>query len=575
MNLQNLCMGCMSEKPQGMETCPFCGFNIQAYGNKINQDEQSIIDTNRKTNYSGTTAQQELPQRPLPVGTMLGENFIVGKKLGAGGFGVSYIGFDVNFERKVAIKEFYPRGYADRDFVGKKLIPRQGKRGAYFEQQRELFAHEGKVLAQIDEEGIVKVLSFCKENNTAYIIMEFLEGRSLSSYLKERGGYMPPEEALSLMRPVVKSLKEIHEQGLVHRDISPDNIMLTSKGPKLIDFGAALGKGEHPEGPPIGKKGYAPIEQLSRGGKVGAYSDVYALCAMFYQMITSTKPPRSMDRQRQDNIYTISAYKVSMRPVQEAAIMQGLAMDYNQRIKNAGDLYYLLYVYGVDANASVEGLQKQVRESSTEVITRKMQAEYKRSQNRMRMMIATACILIAGFLIIAVRVVTKNLQESRKEKPVVITETNVNSDDSEVNVQSGINGDLESYRDMLYEAINTDRTLEGHSTLGADKSFEAAANNGIASCVNITASTREEWTTKMTEAGINALSSEKIENAGWWIQSYDRDMSIDEVKSDLYSYVEMQNSGIENAVDLMNCNKLGISVGINSDGTYFWMVIYR
>ena len=584
MNIQNLCMGCMNEKPQGMETCPFCGFNINTYVNRINQDEQSVIETNRRTMYSGTNAPQEMPQRPLPTGTMLGENYIVGRRLGAGGFGVSYIGFDINFERKVAIKEFYPRGYADRDITGKNLILRQGKRGAYFKQQRELFAHEGKVLAQLDEEGIVRVLSFCKEYNTAYIIMEFLEGKSLSSYLKERGGYLPPDEALALVRPVVKSLKEIHEKGLVHRDISPDNIMLTEKGPKLIDFGAALGKGEHPEGPPIGKKGYAPIEQLKRGGTVGAYSDVYALCAMIYQMITASKPPRSMDREKQENIHSISEYGVSMRPVQEAAIMQGLAMDYRQRIKNAGDLYYLLYVYGADSNASVEGLQKKIRESSTDVITRKMQAEYIRSRNRIRMLIATACVLVAGFLIIAVRVVSENLQESRRDKPVVITEdSNVHvendSAEKETDGQSGSEAlsseDMEAYRDMLYESINRDRQAAGGTEAALEPAFERAANSCIESCVNITASSQSEWSSKMTEAGTNALAQENIVGAGWWLQAYSSDMSIDGVKSDLYEYVESQNSGIENAIDLMNCTQIGISVGVHPDGTYFWVVIYR
>jgi serine/threonine protein kinase len=354
-------MGCMKELPPGLGVCPFCGFDRIEYCRKIDEDERSVMETNRRTMYSGTTAMKELPQRPLPLGTVIGGSYVIGKRLGAGGFGVSYIGFDLNFERRVAVKEFYPRGYADRDITGTRLIPRQGKRGSYFEEQRELFAHEGKVLAQFDEPGVVRVLSFCREFNTAYIIMEYLEGQSLSSYMRSVGGYLPAADALALVRPVVSSLAKLHEKGVVHRDISPDNIMMTANGPKLIDFGAALGHGEHADGPPIGKKGYAPIEQLRRDGNPGTYSDVYALCAMIYQMITAQKPERSLERARafesangflegqvSSDIYSISAYQVYIPPVQESAIMQGLALDYKVRIKNAGDLYYLLYVYGVD-----------------------------------------------------------------------------------------------------------------------------------------------------------------------------------------------------------------------------------
>ncbi|MBO5509649.1 MAG: hypothetical protein J5962_04215, partial [Lachnospiraceae bacterium] len=237
-----------------------------------------------------------------------------------------------------------------------------------------------------------------------------------------------------------------------------------------------------------------------------------------------------------------------------------------------------------DSNASVEGLQKKIRESSTDVITRKMQAEYIRSRNRIRMLIATACVLVAGFLIIAVRVVSENLQESRRDKPVVITEdSNVHvendSAEKETDGQSGSEAlsseDMEAYRDMLYESINRDRQAAGGTEAALEPAFERAANSCIESCVNITASSQSEWSSKMTEAGTNALAQENIVGAGWWLQAYSSDMSIDGVKSDLYEYVESQNSGIENAIDLMNCTQIGISVGVHPDGTYFWVVIYR
>ncbi len=573
MDFQNMCMGCMEIKPAGLNTCPYCGFNIITYSNKINNDEQSIIEINRRT-MSTTSMPKELPQRPLPIGTMLGGSYMVGRRLGAGGFGVSYVGFDVDFERKVAIKEFYPKGYADRDVTGTNLVPRPGARGAYFTEQKEHFAHEGKVLAQVEEQGIVRVLSFCREFNTAYIIMEFLEGEDLAHYLNRRGGYLPVAEALEIMRPVVKSLALIHERGLVHRDISPDNIMLTKQGPKLIDFGAALGKGEHPEGPPIGKRGYAPSEQLKKGGVVGAHSDVYSLCATLYLLITGQKPPRSLDREKKDEIYNISDYGVEINRVQEAAIMQGLAMDYKLRIKNAGDLYYLLYVYGVKTESTVECLQKQVRESSTEVIMNKLERERKKSKTRLAYIIATICVLVLGCMIISVRAITKKLQESKKGTPVVITDDLGNTTD-ESDSHSVTEDDLHTYIDALYDAVDSDRQSAGYGALNKDKAYEAAANAGVAKCTQISAASQSEWSDELTEAALETMDENGITNAGWVIRAYSNDMTVEAIKEDIYAAIEDANKGIADAIDLMSCNKIGAATAISGDGTMFWMVIYR
>jgi serine/threonine protein kinase len=587
MDIESLCMGCMRERPrinndrqkQYVPMCPFCGFDRIKYTRDIEAEEQSVIETNKKTMYSGTTAALELPQRPLPPGTVIGGDYVIGKKLGAGGFGVSYIGFDKNFERRVAVKEFYPRGCADRDITGTNLVPRAGKRGVRFEEEREKFAHEGKVLAKFDEPGVVRVLSFVRAFNTAYIIMEFLEGKSLASYLRERGNYLPPAEALELVRPVIKSLSKLHEKGVIHRDISPDNIMLTQNGPKLIDFGAALGQGEYKEGAVIGKKGYAPIEQM-KGTSIGPYSDVYAMCAMMYQMITSQKPPRSLERQQCDEIYSISAYQVYMPPVQEAAIMQGLAMDYRQRIKNAGDLYYLLYVYGADADSSVEGLQKMVRESATDVVLKKMKNENKRSRNKTRMLIATVTILILGCMIIAVRQISKIISDGNKSKPVVITEDSADAENTDSGSQDDTQTtvvDLAAYRDMLYESVNSDRK-DNPASINED--YQLAADYTVGVCANADCSTTDEWNETMTDAAIDGLDRYSISYqgataVGWVLRTYGNDMTIDSVKQDIYDYIAEINSGVDNPIDLSNCGEFGVSVGVHADGTYFWMVIYR
>ena len=207
------CMGCMEMYIDDVSVCPYCG-----YEENTNPEEAFHL---------------------MP-GSIIGKRYVVGKVLGFGGFGVTYIGFDSLLEKKVAIKEYLPSEFATRVPSQTKVSIYAGEKTEQFGQGMARFVEEARKLAKFNETSeIVNVYDCILENETAYIIMELLEGESLKSYL-ERNKKLSVEEAEKIILPVFKSLHSVHEEGLIHRDIAPDNIFLTTDGRvKLLDFGAA------------------------------------------------------------------------------------------------------------------------------------------------------------------------------------------------------------------------------------------------------------------------------------------------------------------------------------------------
>ena len=165
----------------------------------------------------------------LPSGTYLEQNkYYIERVLGDGGFGITYLGYDVKLQRKVAIKEFYMRGYCYRNPGDPNVYTEAGEKRENFEKMKQQYIEEGRVLAALGEQpGVVNVYTFIEENNTAYLVMDFVEGQSLDAYVKGRGGRLSVSETLAIMRPVIRALAGVHKRGVIHRDISPDNIMIT------------------------------------------------------------------------------------------------------------------------------------------------------------------------------------------------------------------------------------------------------------------------------------------------------------------------------------------------------------
>ncbi|MGN1196545.1 MAG: serine/threonine protein kinase [Acetatifactor sp.] len=337
MDITKICLGCMREISYAGGICPYCG-----YYNSLEQD---------KTLY-----------HHLKPYSILAGKYLVGKVLREDGFSITYIGLDLNLEMKVTIKEFYPNGFVTRQGNSINKVTDYADASMQAVQKwKEDFIHEAKILAKCSNlSGIVGVKDFFQENNTAYIIMEYLEGETLKEHLKKKGGKLPLEEVLEVMRPVISSLAHMHEQGLIHRDISPDNIMMLSEGNvKLLDLGVVRDYATEGEKSlsVMPKPGYAPEEQYRTKGKQGPWSDVYALCATMYKCITGITPPESMNRIRDDDLKKPSALGITIEKDIEEILLQGMEIFAEKRIQNMNELYRALYENGRNMKSNTEPSQ--------------------------------------------------------------------------------------------------------------------------------------------------------------------------------------------------------------------------
>ncbi len=352
-------------------SCPFCGFDPSAY--------------------------RQNP-RCLPINTVLAGKYLVGKVLGEGGFGITYMGYDLNMKTRIAIKEYFPVELVSRDTTrlsegggSDRVISLSGEKSKTYRQGLQKYVDEARSVSRFSgTPGIVSVKDFFYENDTAYIVMEYIEGVSLKEYLKQRGGRLPEEEALAILRPVLEALEQVHGAGIVHRDISPDNIMLTFEGEdgssgesggsgiapvsgqakaaqsagrtsaggsgtetvhgsiaavRLIDFGAArmTAKNDQKSLTIILKHGYAPEEQYRSHGEQGPWTDVYALCAVLYRMLTGTVPEPAMDRLFSDDLKRPEELGAVVSPAVSEAVMKGLAVKKDDRIRTVRELSDALY----------------------------------------------------------------------------------------------------------------------------------------------------------------------------------------------------------------------------------------
>ena len=314
--MNQYCMNCMSELNED-GTCPNCGQQCGA---------DDVIYR-------------------LKPGTILNKKFIVGNCLGEGGFGITYIGRDMTLDRKVAIKEYFPNGYVNRNNnITQVVTATTENRVTFFKKGLENFLGEARNVAKLnDVPGIVDVREYFEENNTAYIIMEYLDGINLSSYLKQNGNF-PPAEIFQLMYPITRSLQKIHEEGIIHRDISPDNIMYLKNGTlKLMDFGSArYFTNSQKEMSVMIKQGYAPEEQYSKNGDQGPWTDVYGLCATMYRCITGLVPQDAIDRIKNDTLKSPKELGFPISDAMNNTLMHGLAVFKNDRCKDMNELSYLM-----------------------------------------------------------------------------------------------------------------------------------------------------------------------------------------------------------------------------------------
>ena len=305
----------------------------------------------------------------LRKGTRLIGRYTIEGVLGQGGFGITYLGIDELHEKKVAIKEFFPQGIVTRniEYQDTVTVTFVGEKDNY-EKGKERFLKEARTMAKFSkDEGIVKALDFFEINNTAYIVMEYLEGITLKQYLRENQR-IAPEDLIELLVPLIESLDEIHSQGMIHRDISPDNIMVLPDGRiKLMDFGAARDYTEFGEKSLsiVLKPGYAPPEQYQTHGVQGPWTDIYALCATMYKCITGENPPDAINRLVDDHLKKISAFGIPVLPQIEEAIIKGMSVAAKDRYQNVGD--FCENLYGGYEERSVLGAEESQRQVETEL----------------------------------------------------------------------------------------------------------------------------------------------------------------------------------------------------------------
>ena len=311
------CPYCMSRVTPG-EACPVCGLTKGSY----------------------TPAGHH-----LPPGTILMGRYLVGRVLGEGGFGITYMGRDLRLEMKVAIKEYFPSGRAARDAaVSMDVNNGTGGNDPGYEQGLNRFLYEARTMARMEKQPqIVMVRDFFEANNTAYIVMEYVEGTNFIELASQHGGKIPAAELFRLMEPLFTALSAMHRAGLIHRDISPDNLMLEQGSVRLLDFGCAHESSQGPEimGVTL-KQGYAPIEQYQSMGQ-GPWTDVYALSATIYFCLTGIVPPKSLDRLLSDRLAAPRDLGVDITPGQQRALLKGMEINPEKRFQSVDELHTGLY----------------------------------------------------------------------------------------------------------------------------------------------------------------------------------------------------------------------------------------
>ena len=314
MDVKKVCYNCFRELGDSDIRCPGCGYDPSDDVGKF--------------------------PMALPHGTILAGKYITGRVLGQGGFGITYVAQDYKTKQLVAMKEYLPDTMAARG-ANHTVTAYTGSAGENFNYGKDCFLEEAKTLAEfIGNENIVRVFSYFEEYGTAYFAMEYIEGESFQDYIKSHGGKISWEDATRFLLPVMDALAAVHNKGIIHRDVTPDNIYITKEGVvKLLDFGAArysLGDKSRSLDVVL-KHGFAPKEQYTRHGRQGPYTDVYTVGASFYFALTGKKPPDAIDRIEEDNLMPPTSLGIAISAAAEDAILKALSIQPQERFQTMSD----------------------------------------------------------------------------------------------------------------------------------------------------------------------------------------------------------------------------------------------
>ncbi len=284
LNNKTLCENCFSEITT--EPCPHCGF----IKNKYRHDPATLV-----------------------AGSVLNQRYMIGGVIGKGGFGITYLAYDLKLDARIAVKEYYPMGLAIRNPGSISVSVSNGDSADSFRTGAEKFYNEAKMVAKFNgNPNIVSVHDFFYENETVYFVMGYLQGQTLKSYLKQKK--ITEGQAVSIFRQISNALLASHSMSILHRDVSPDNIMLCDDGTiRLLDFGAArqVMAEQSQSLSVILKQGFAPLEQYQKKGRQGPWTDIYALGATIYNALTGDMLTDPMSRLEDDSDYERNKYGIS------------------------------------------------------------------------------------------------------------------------------------------------------------------------------------------------------------------------------------------------------------------------
>ncbi len=318
--LDKVCFNCFKKK-ENDGVCPHCGFDPQAAkGHSI------VLDS------------------ALTPGSILNGRYLIGRALGQGGFGITYLAMDLTKNEKVAIKEFFPNALVIRQENGARtqVQPKTTTDEDSFRYGLKKFKDEAELLSTFrNQRHIVSIHRFFFENNTGYFVMEYVDGISLKAYVGKMGKLLYAD-AVGILEPMLEAIGVLHQKGLIHRDVSPDNIYIQTDGVvKLLDFGAArfFLQARSKGNTVILKPGYAPPEQYESKGNQGPWSDVYAIGATLYYTLTGKAPLDSISRKIPGGgtLVPPSSVNSSINAQQEAVLMRALALDPKERFTSAAE----------------------------------------------------------------------------------------------------------------------------------------------------------------------------------------------------------------------------------------------
>lgn len=280
--------------------------------------------------------------------TILNNKYVVGNPVGSGGFGITYVGLDVSLQLKVAVKEFFPKEFVERNnsisasvnCIQTGIREKDIANEIIFKTEKDKVINEARTLAKFSKESsIVSVRDYFEANNTAYIVMEYIEGDTLEYYILHNGT-ISADKAFDMLLPIMNVLAKLHNQNIIHRDVSPDNIMFDGSNLKLLDFGAArevLNNSSKSVSVMV-KHGFAPEEQYRKKGRIGAWTDIYSLCATIYFCITGQIPENALDRKEADELKYPSSLGAVINKQQERALMYGLNVSSKDRCESIEEL---------------------------------------------------------------------------------------------------------------------------------------------------------------------------------------------------------------------------------------------